>query len=120
MKSSVVMAESRLVDRHKPDRRDWIIDISQRYSLIKKNYAIVARFTDPNTQQPTLIVAGLGENGTRAASEFIINTQTMHQIGSGWLTETRDKNFEVDLQTQLIKALTALPRWWLKKSGDFR
>jgi hypothetical protein len=99
-----------IVDRNDPGNRRWVIDVSQQYAVLKNDYAVVARFTDPSTQKPTLIVAGLGENGTKAASEFITDPETLRHLGQDWLGAARGKNFEVVLQTQLINGAYGPPR----------
>jgi hypothetical protein len=35
------------------------------------DYAIVARFRDPNAEGPVMVIAGGGPYGTEAASEFV-------------------------------------------------
>ena len=69
-------------DTRDPDIKKWFINFNQPNSRIPTDYAIVAHFRNPDTQQPTLIVAGLGENGTKAASEFITDeTELKNALG---------------------------------------
>lgn len=96
-------------DTHEPGGRKWSIDFNRPYSKVTTDYAIVARFRDPDTQQPTLIVAGLGENGTKAASEFITDEA---QLGNSLSSSAKKDagNFEIVLTTEVINGFTGRPR----------
>jgi len=102
-----------IVDTHQQNDKKWFVDSHRPYSNLTKDYAIVARFYDPNSQEPTLIVAGLGENGTKAAGEFITGDEPIqHLLGDSL---KKDKNFEVLLETQVINGASGPPKLLAKE-----
>lgn len=97
-------------DRRNPGAKVWFVDFNRPYSKVTTDYAIVARFRDPNTAQPALIIAGMGENGTKAASEFITdNAQLENALGES-LHKQGTSNFEVVITTQVINGSSGAPR----------
>jgi hypothetical protein len=96
-------------DSHDPAAKKWSVDFNRPYSQVTTDYAIVALFRDPGTQQPTLIIAGMGENGTKAASEFITGeTQLRNALGES-LRNPGGGNFEVILSTEVVNGSTGAP-----------
>lgn len=103
-------------DSHDPGARKWLVDFNRPYSKVTTDYAIVAYFRDPGTQQPTLIVAGMGENGTKAASEFITDeTQLNNALGES-LRKRAASDFEVVLSTEVINGSTGAPMVLVKEA----
>jgi hypothetical protein len=97
-------------DARDPASRKFSVDVKLPYSSVNADYAIVARFYDSNTQKPTLIVAGLAEDGTKAASEFITDEKQMQESVGESLRGSKGKNFEVVLGTQVINGVSGPPR----------
>jgi hypothetical protein len=97
-------------DARDPGSRKFSIDVKLPYSSLNGDYAIVARFYDSNTQKPTLIVAGLAEDGTKAASEFITDEKQLQESVGESLRGSKGKNFEVVLGTQVINGVSGPPR----------
>jgi hypothetical protein len=60
-------------DRQNPATREWMLDRSQQQTGVYKDYAIVARFLDPNTDQLVIVAAGIARGGTVAAGEFLVD-----------------------------------------------
>jgi hypothetical protein len=97
-------------DRANPSRRDWVIDFTTKYSQLTQDYAIVSRFSDPTTGQPVVIAAGLGENGTIAAGEFLTSGREMQEIARRIPHDQGHKNIEIVLATQVIDEKSGPPR----------
>ncbi len=97
-------------DVRDPGSRKFSVDVKLLYSSLNADYAIVARFYDSNTQKPTLIVAGLAEDGTKAASEFITDEKQLQKSLGEALRASKGKNFEVVLGTQVINGVSGPPR----------
>ncbi len=97
-------------DRANPSHRDWAIDFTSKYSQLTQDYAIVSRFSDPTSGQPVVIAAGLGENGTIAAGEFLTSSREMQSIAQRAPSDWRHKNIEVVLATQVIDERSGPPR----------
>ncbi len=72
--------------------------------------AIVARLLDSATGQFTIVVAGIGELGTQAASELVTRPELLEQsvrnLPRGW----QKKNLEVVLQTTVTDSVPGPPR----------
>jgi hypothetical protein len=60
-----------IVDSEHPGNPTWTVDLSIPFSTWKSDYAIVAKVDDPSTGVPVLVEAGLGNDGSLAASELI-------------------------------------------------
>ncbi len=97
-------------DARDPGSRKFSVDVKLPYSSLNVDYAIVARFYDSNTQKPTLVVAGLAEDGTKAASEFITDEKQLQESVGESLRGSKGKNFEVVLETQVINGVSGPPR----------
>jgi hypothetical protein len=97
-------------DRSNPARRDWSVNFGEKYSQLTQDYAIVARFLDSTTGQPVVIAAGLGENGTIAAGEFLTDPRQMDAAIKRAPSDWRHKNAEVVIATQVIDGKSGPPR----------
>jgi hypothetical protein len=67
-----------------------------------RDYAIMARFTDPNTGKLAVVVAGIGRGGTRAAGEFLTDNGNLSQLMRAAHAAGDKKNMEVVLSTEII------------------
>jgi len=98
-------------DREAPGKREWLLDRNvQRARGTYKDYAIVARFTDPNTDRPVVIAAGIGRGGTVAAGEFLVDRRNMSNLMHDAPKNWAGKNIEVVLETQVIDDRSGPPR----------
>jgi hypothetical protein len=102
-------------DSHDPSAKRWFVDFNRPYSKVTTDYAIVAYFRDPGTQQPTLIIAGMGENGTKAASEFVTDETLLNNALGESLRKPGGSNFEVVLSTEVINGSTGAPMVLVKE-----
>jgi hypothetical protein len=104
------MSEFWIEDRQNPSRKPWMLERSAQQDGTYKDYAIVARFTDPNTDRPVVVAAGLARGGTIAAGEFLVSPQYITDLAlrlpKGW----QQKNIEVVLETQIIAGRSGPPR----------
>jgi hypothetical protein len=97
-------------DRANPGKRDWSLDRSQQQQTgTYKDYAIVARFVDPNTDQYVVIAAGIGRGGTVAAGEFLVDTHRMEDMLKNVPSDWRRKNLEIVMETQVIEGRSGPP-----------
>ncbi len=97
-------------DRNNPDKREWLLDRLQQKTEDYKDYAIVARFTPPDTDQVSVVAAGIGRGGTVAAGEFLVNGNRMDEIVKQLPVDWQKKNIEVVLETQVIQGRSGPPR----------
>ncbi|HTC95897.1 MAG TPA: hypothetical protein VK699_20820 [Terriglobales bacterium] len=97
-------------DRTKPGNREWLIDRSQQLQTATyKDYAIVARFVDPNTDQFTLVAAGIARGGTVAAGEFLVDAKYINELTRQLPANWSHKNIEIVLETQVIDSHSGPP-----------
>jgi hypothetical protein len=97
-------------DRANPEKRDWMVDRSQQQTGVYKDYAIVARFLDPNTDQFAVVAAGIARGGTIAAGEFLVDAHRMDEMLNRLPSDWRRKNIEIVLETQVIQDRSGPPR----------
>jgi hypothetical protein len=97
-----------ILDREQPANDSWKTDFSIPMSQWKNDYAIVARLDDPTTGVPALIEAGLGNDGSLAASESITSSVLMARVTRE--SQCRGKsNFEAVIGTDIIDAKSGPP-----------
>ena len=96
-------------DANNLQNTDWSVDFLKPYASISTDYAIVARYRDPTTEGPVVVMAGLGPFGTEAAGAFVATPQDLEQLArqlpSGW----ENKNIEMVLKTQVIDGKAGPP-----------
>jgi hypothetical protein len=103
-------------DTHDQGARKWSVDFNRPYTQVTTDYAIIALFRDPTTLQPTLIIAGMGENGTKAASEFITDdTQLSNTLGET-LRKPGASSFEVVITTEVVNGSSGAPKVLAKEA----
>ena len=97
--------ENRIVgirDTNDASKLRWVAVLADTANPYQKTYSIVARFHDPTTGQPTMVIAGISSNGTTAATEFVTTPAYLKTFTDraprGW----EDKNIEIVLETQII------------------
>ena len=105
------MTQFWIEDRANPGNRGWMLDRTvQQQTGTYKDYAIVARVVDPNTDQFVVVAAGIGRGGTVAAGEFLVDANRMEdmlrQVPQNW----KQKNMEIVLETQVIQGRSGPPR----------
>jgi hypothetical protein len=97
-------------DRNNPSSRDWMVDYGMQYSNLTQDYALVARFLSPETGQMTVVAAGIGDNGTAVAGEFLTNSKYVDALVRAVPKKWRSKNLEAVIATQLIDGKSGPPR----------
>jgi hypothetical protein len=97
-------------DRQNPGKREWMLDRTQQQTGVYKDYAIVARFLDPNTDQFVVVAAGIARGGTVAAGEFLVDAHRMEEMLDQLPGNWRRKNIEIVLETQVIQDRSGPPR----------
>jgi hypothetical protein len=105
------MTQLWIEDRANPEKRDWALNRSQQQQTgTYKDYAIVARFVDPDTDQYVVIAAGIGRGGTVAAGEFLVDAHRMNDMVNLVARDWNRKNIEIVLETQVIQGRSGPPR----------
>ncbi|GGA64481.1 hypothetical protein GCM10011507_15120 [Edaphobacter acidisoli] len=101
--------------------KEWIVDgqtgkqyFTDRPVLETNNdyreYAIVARFTDVDTGQIEVIVAGIGQGSTLIAGDFLTNSTYLAELERDARAAGNKQNIEAVLSTQIINGQPGTPK----------
>ncbi len=91
-----------IVDRQHPEKGGWNVDMAQTRERANEDYAIVARIFDQTTGRPVLVVAGLGANGTTAASQFLLNPEWTAELAAHAPRNWQRLNMEAVIRAQIL------------------
>ncbi|MGA3080989.1 MAG: hypothetical protein ABSD44_06365 [Terracidiphilus sp.] len=97
-------------DRTDPDHKTWAIHTLKPFTAIDRDYGIVAGFYDPTTGQDVIVAAGIGENGTIAASELLTDESFFAELGKGALLPPQHRNLEAVIETEVINGRPGPPK----------
>lgn len=86
-----------IVDRRDPSRH-WD---SPMIGTLSKDYALIARAPEPRTGQTMFVIAGLGERGSAAATEFLTNPRYMQAFSASAPGGWENRNLEIVIETDL-------------------
>jgi hypothetical protein len=100
--------EFRIFDRQNPEGRVWKISSRQTSAQQAQDYSLIARFTDQETGQPTIIAAGLGGAGTDAAVEFLTHNEQLQTLVRA--LPHGNKNFEAVLGSSVVNSNQGQPQ----------
>jgi hypothetical protein len=99
-----------IVDGSQQNQARWVVDRGQQIATNNyRDFAIVARFTDDTTGEPTLVAAGIGRGGTIAAGEFLTDADLLKAVRDQ-RPSAKTKNVEVVLSTQIIDGEPGTPK----------
>lgn len=82
-----------------------VLESSNNY----REYALIARYKDPDTGQLCIVVAGIGQASTRAAGEFLSDPGKLAALQQLAPRDGR-KNLEVVVSTQIIDGQAGSPK----------
>jgi hypothetical protein len=99
-----------IVDRSDPVHKVWPINTRTSFDLIDHDYALIARFHDPTTEQFVVVAGGIGENGTIAASELLSDRKFFDEAKQQGFLPTSDQNWEAVIETKMINGKFGPPR----------
>lgn len=90
-------------DSMAPGHPRWVVDRSVQMATHNyRDYGIVARFTDGNTGNVAIVIAGIGRGGTRVAGEFLTDNSDLMQLVRAAKQAGDKKNMEAVLSTEII------------------
>lgn len=82
---------------------------AQESSNNYREYGLIARYTNPDTGQLCIVVAGIGQASTRAAGEFLTDSAKLAALQRLAPRDGR-KNVEVVISTQIIDGQAGSPK----------
>jgi len=100
---------ARVQDKQNPTNTGWGVDLTTPLSQFNRDYAIVSRVRDPKTEQPVVIVAGIGSWGTLAAGEFVTNPEHLAKLEKLAPPHWERGNVQVVLATDVIRGSSGPP-----------
>ena len=100
--NDAAMSKLWIEDRSNPGNHQWMMDRTIQQTGTYSDYAIVARFVDPDIEQLVVVAAGIGRGGTVAAGEFLVDSQRMDEMLKKVPSDWKRKNVEIVLETQVI------------------
>jgi hypothetical protein len=100
---------ARIEDAKNKQSKGWTFGPSRDSNTVQ-DYAIVARYLDPNTQRFVFIAAGLGRFGSDIAGEFLTDPKCIAELTKSLPKGWPSKNLEIVLTTQVIDGKPGPPR----------
>jgi hypothetical protein len=97
-------------DRAEPDSKKWAINTLTPFTEMNHDFSLIARIHDLTTDQIILVSAGIGENGTIAAAEFLSTGKYFKELKDEHQLPRRGQNFEAVIETQIINGRPGPPR----------
>lgn len=97
-----------IMDRQHPEA-GWHRDPALPYEN-SDDYALLARFWDSTTDNWVMVLAGLGRNGTEAASRFVVDEHYMQELRNRLGRDFGHLNIEVVLRASVVDGKTGSPQ----------
>ena len=100
---------ARIADKHNPANTSWSFNYASPIDQPVRDYAIITRLHDAMTDQPGVIVAGIGSWGTQAAAEFVSNPVYVRKLASMGPSDWTSRNLQVVIATDVIHGSSGPP-----------
>jgi hypothetical protein len=102
-------AGARVVDKQNPSNEAWRVDPNTPIEQLRRDYAIISRFRDPQTEQPAVILAGIGPWGSLASGEFVTHPDYLNKLARGLPSNWQDQNLQVVISTDVMHGSSGPP-----------
>lgn len=102
--------EGEIVDTKGTAGTHWDVDFHVPYSDRTQDFAIVAITHCSTLDRPLVVAAGIGPDGTAAASEFLLNADSLAALAKMAPAKWGGRDVEVVLATQVIQGNSGPPR----------
>ena len=87
---------------HRNKQAFWAVKMDLSMQNLVRDYAIVARIHDATTGQPVIVVAGISDQGTEAASEVVYNPVYLNSLLEKAPKDWGRRNMEAVIETHVI------------------
>jgi hypothetical protein len=104
------MTQFWIEDRENPQKREWTLNREEQQKGVYKDFALIGRYVDPNTDRWVIVLAGIARGGTVAAGEFLVDPKRMNDLMKSSPKDWARRNMEVVLETQVIDGRSGPPR----------
>ncbi|HEV3199642.1 MAG TPA: hypothetical protein VGZ73_17180 [Bryobacteraceae bacterium] len=98
-----------ITDKQNSSNTAWSVDFTTPLDRFTRDYAIVSRVRDSETEQIAVIVAGIGSWGTQAAGEFVANASHLKKLEALAPRNWEQKNLQVVIATDVIRGSSGPP-----------
>jgi len=92
-----------ILDRSDPSKK-WVANTDRT-----EDYALVSRVMNSWNGKVVVVVAGVGQGGTRAAAEFVTNPQSMSKFAKSLPRGWENKNIQLVLHTTVRNQIPGAP-----------
>lgn len=99
-----------ILDTKNPQSRLYQIDKTKPHNDFTQDYGIVARFHSPTTERDTVIIAGIGANGTQAATAMATDEHFFDQAVLTAGHRAMGRNLEMLVASQIIENHAGPPK----------
>jgi hypothetical protein len=93
------VSRNRIQDRERPEHA-WVLRASQD-AHDTEDYAIISRLLPQEGSSPMISVAGLGQYGTLAATEFVLDPQRLREFERSAVKDWRQRNLQILLHIKV-------------------
>ena len=100
---------ARIRDRQRPEE-GWSFDFTTPYRKVTRDYALVSRVLHPATEQMTLIIAGLGQWGTIAAVDLIVDPVRLQKLTESAPNRWWNMNLQVVVAVEVVDGAIGPPK----------
>jgi len=97
-------------DRKNPGKENWKVVSSKPYAFVTDDWAMIARFRNPETEHWIVTAAGLSRWGTIAAGEFLTNPIHLEELARQAPANWGRKNLQAIITTTVIDGQPGPPR----------
>jgi hypothetical protein len=98
-------------DSSAPGQLRWVVDRNVQMATNNyRDYALIARFTDSNTGNVEIVIAGIARGGTRIAGEFLTENADLAELMRAAKLAGNKKNMEAVLSTEIIGGEPGTPK----------
>jgi hypothetical protein len=97
-----------ITDEEKPGTKIGFLKVDANLPYTD-DYAIVVRTFDPQTREPTIIVAGVAPAGTHAAGEFLTDPIYLNEFAKTAPRNWQQRNMELLIHTNVIDGAAGPP-----------
>ncbi len=89
------------IENHSVHKKQWTITYSPDGQVVT-DYGLIARLVNSPTGKSLIVVAGIGESGTRAAAEFITHDRDLQKVVNKLPADWPRKNIELILRVTVV------------------
>ncbi|MGI4853533.1 MAG: hypothetical protein ACRYF4_05720 [Janthinobacterium lividum] len=97
-------------DANAPGDRRWQVRLQDKVTVVKQDYALIARIHSASLERVVVVVAGIGMSGTAAAGEFLADPAQVQELERRIGYRNRDRDFEAVLETDVDDGIAGAAR----------